>query len=318
VIVPTTSAVMLLPTEVNPAMSDDLNPAKVREVSDPDGQLHDRNRYLEPHTGHVEADLAELVSWSRRSWSDFDGSDVEAELVQPNATGKTTRAIEDGRTSQLAFETGVTEQRLSADEFTYTRELISRVKNNDAPMFLVGFGLPNSGKTGHILHDWYRAWRAEYPDGILISNASIPAAAEQFVSLDKLVGFCIRNPDVRKFIFLDEGSTHFDARTNSHEVASQFSPFSKRFAKLSIDFATIGHTVMDVHPELKRQATTMFHKPELKQVQFYDGYDEDRLTDPVFPAPVDGLEEPAIEYDPDDWSPLLFDLQPEKLLDPSA
>jgi len=72
---------------------------------------------------------------------------------------------------------------------------------------------------------------------------------------------------VQKFVFIDEGSTHVDARTNAHEIASQFSPFSKRFAKLSVDFATIGHTIKDVHSEVKRQATTFFYKPEKTQVQ---------------------------------------------------
>jgi hypothetical protein len=137
-------------------------------------------------------------------------------------------------------------------------------------------------------------------------------------SLDELVTYCFENSDVRKFVFVDEGSTHFDARTNSHEIASQFSPFSKRFAKLSIDFATIGHTVKDVHPELKRQATTFFEKTDRKQVQFYENYVDDTLLDPVFPEPVDGLEKPAVEYDPDDWSPLDWDLDQERLTDAVA
>lgn len=83
---------------------------------------------------------------------------------------------------------------------------------------------------------------------------------------------------------------------------------------MSVDFATIGHTIKDVHPEVKRQATTFFYKPEKTQVQFFEDYQDDELVNSVFPAPVDGLEKPPDSlYDPDDWSPLKWDLE-ESLL----
>lgn len=71
----------------------------------------------------------------------------------------------------------------------------------------------------------------------------------------------------------------------------------------------------DVHPEVKRQTTTFFHKPEKKQVQFFEDFDDDDLLGPVFPDPVDGLEKPPEDlYDPDDWSPLKWDLDVETVL----
>jgi hypothetical protein len=249
-----------------------------------------------------------------------DTGTLRGDLQTLFAQGVHNRAARDGldgRPELLSHLVGITEQDLEADEFSYTLELIERVRNNDAPLFLTGFGLPNTGKTGHILHDWHRAWKTVYPDGVSISNAEVRTFDHIITSLDELVTFCLNNPDVQKFVFVDEGSTHFDARTNSHEVASQFSPFSKRFAKLSVDFATIGHTVKDVHPEVKRQTTTFFYKQSKKQVQFFDDYRDDDLLGTVFPDPVDGLEKPPGGlYDPDDWSPLSWDLDPDRLVSP--
>lgn len=298
-----------------------LTAAKLRE------QIHgrlDSDIELHPHTGiftnqedrkaisFVESAFSEPVS----SKTSFRETKLGKAIYGHFGTETASEALDLGNSQILSNLVSMTEVDIEADEFTYLTEILDRVENNGAPLFLVGFGLPNTGKTGHILHDWFRAWRKTYPDGVLLTNANLPSAHRQFTSLQALVGFCLDNPNTRKFIFIDEGSTHFDARTNSHEVAAQFSPFSKRFAKLSIDFATIGHTIKDVHPEVKRQTTTFFHKPGLKQVQFYDDFVEDQLTSPVFPEPIEGLEKPTIEYDPDDWSPLHWDLDPAELTDP--
>jgi hypothetical protein len=71
--------------------------------------------------------------------------------------------------------------------------------------------------------------------------------------------------------------------------------------------------VKDVHAEVKRQ-TTFFHKPEKKQVQFFEDFDDDDLLNPVFPELVDGLEKPPKDlYHPDDWSPLIWDLNAKTL-----
>ena len=84
---------------------------------------------------------------------------------------------------------------------------------------------------------------------------------------------------------------------------------------MSVDFATIGHTIKDVHPEGKRQATTFFYKPEKMQVQFFEDYQDDDRVDAVFPDPVYGLEKPPEGlYGPDDWSPLQWDLDEDRLL----
>ena len=293
-----------------------LNSSKLREQVE--SRLDGHSALLD-HTGLIDdpADRSAL-SFVDDVAPDFGQSDLGQSVLSSLATDAATEALRNGDPETLAYLVGITDQDLEASEFSYLLEIIDRVENNNAPLFLVGFGLPNTGKTGHILHDWHRAWKAVYPDGISISNGSISSFDHTITSLDEILSFCLDHPDVQKFLFVDEGSTHFDARTNSHEVASQFSPFSKRFAKLSVDFATIGHTVKDVHPECKRQATTFFHKSEKKEVQFFDDYDDDDLLDPVFPDPVGGLEKPPADlYDPDDWSPLSWDLDPDRLVSPN-
>lgn len=297
---------------------DDLNPAKVREVVEPDGQLADRNRYLDAHTGFVSTELAESLSWSARAVPDLDQRESYREMVGFASTRQTTEAVHQGHSSDLAYQTGITEDSLSADSFEYTVELLDRVRNNGAPAFVLGFGNPNTGKTGHVLHEWYRAWSKVYPDGVAVSNARVPVFEERVTSAQELYEF-LTEADRRVFVLIDEGSTHFDARTHSHEVATQWTPLAKRAAKLGFDVAIIGHTVMDVHPECKRLASTVFRKESKKQVQFFDRVDDDELLDPVFPAPVTDLEKPPERlYSPDDWSPWTWDLDPDVLRDPAG
>lgn len=298
-----------------------LTAAKLRE------QIRDRLDGLENVHGHAgivdDADDRHVYSFVEDAIdagdvdgaASFAGTELGETTRAKQTTDRLTRAVSEGNASAMAHLGGVTETDIEASSFSYVNEVLDRVRNNEAPMFLVGFGLPNTGKTGHVLHDWFRAWRAEYPNGLLVTNMTLDEADAIVTSLAEMVDYCERNADRRKFLFIDEGSTHFDARRNSREVAMQFSPFSKRFAKLSVDFATIGHTCKDVHPELKRQATTFFEKPAKKQVQFYESIDDDELDDAVFPDVVDGLEKPTIDYDPDDWSPLGWDLDPDRFVE---
>lgn len=296
-----------------------LTAAKLREVVR--GRLRGE-RGLHPHAGLVDDELdRSALSFTESAYhpadvqiddapARFEDTELGRAVSSTFLTDAATRAVHEGNSTVMSHIVGVTEQRLEADQFTYLDELVKRVYNDDAPLILIGFGGPNTGKTGHILHDWRRAWRNVYPDGLMVSNSAIEGFDERITSLDELVEWCVHNRDRQKFVFVDEGSTIFDARTNSYEVATQFTPFMKRFAKLGIDFATAGHSGMDIHPELKRLATTFFLKTDKKTVQFYDDYEDDDLVAPVFPAPVTGLEKPT-GYDPDDWSPLRFDVDPE-------
>jgi len=112
-------------------------------------------------------------------------------------------------------------------------------------------------------------------------------------------------------VFVDEGSTHFDARTNSREVATQFTPLAKRFAKIGVDvFATVGHTGKDLHPEVKRLVTLAFFKHSKKDVDFYEEWpaDADMPTERLFGGTVEELEPALDEPNPDDAAPWEWDL----------
>lgn len=259
---------------------------------------------------------ASMLTWmeqnytGRGSWSNTEqGQQIVGSVLDRSIR----KAAHNGRLELAAYLVGLTEIELTASEFSFSLELLTRIRNNQQPLMLLVLGDPNSGKTGHVFSDWFEAWRALHSDGLLVTNADVAVADYVIDGLNDLYEFCTEHSDRQKFVFIDEGSTHFDARTNAHVTAAQFTPLAKRFAKLQVDFATCGHTTMDIHPELKRLATTIAYKPELKRVQFYDDIDEDELLNPVFPDPIDGLDSPRIDYDPDDWAPLRFDLDSDRL-----
>jgi hypothetical protein len=111
---------------------------------------------------------------------------------------------------------------------------------------------------------------------------------------------------------IDEGSTHFDARTNSRDVATQWSPLLKRMSKLGVELViVIGHTGKDVDPEMKRLTSLSFYKTEPKTVDFYRRWpaDSDRPTDQLFGGTIESLEATAVQYDPDEPAPWNWNLR---------
>jgi len=114
-------------------------------------------------------------------------------------------------------------------------------------------------------------------------------------------------------VMIDEASTHFDARTNRREVATQWTPLAKRFAKIAVDCCgLVTHTGKDLHPEAKRLATLVFWKTEKDVVEFFERWpaDADHPTDPLLGV-VEDLESTGAEYDPDDAAPWSWNLEPE-------
>ena len=290
----------------------DLNPAKVREVLD--GDLQERNAHLHPHTGHVPDDLADVLSFGVSSWSELPDTDLYDELVSHGATSNTTEAVHEGRSSDLAFQTGVTEADLDGSNLRLPLRLVEEMDNNGAPAFIGGAGNPNSGKT--TLVALFAELRSEVVDDLLvISNSRTwPLTDVHVMSAHDLACALIEHRDRPKFVFLDEGSTLFDARTFSREVAIQFTPLAKRFAKIGVDvFATVGHTGKDLHPEVKRLITLAFYKLSKKEVEFYADWpaDADHPVDRLFGGSVDNLEPAEHQPDPDDAAPWSWDLQPE-------
>lgn len=116
---------------------------------------------------------------------------------------------------------------------------------------------------------------------------------ERVTTCHELAVSLLEHRDRPKAVVIDEGSTHFDARTNSRDVATQWSPLLKRMSKLGVELViVIGHTGKDVDPEMKRLASLAFYKTDPKTIEFYCRWpaDSDRPTEQLFGGPVESLE----------------------------
>lgn len=61
----------------------------------------------------------------------------------------------------------------------------------------------------------------------------------------------------------------FDGRTYNYEVANQWTPLAKRFAKIGVyACGNIFHSGRDYHPESKRLTTLAFWKDEKTEAEF--------------------------------------------------
>jgi hypothetical protein len=208
----------------------------------------------------------------------------------------------------------VTEQDLDASTLRLPLQLDEAMTNNDATAFIGGAGNPNTSKTNLV------ALLAELrltivDDLLVISNArSWPRTDLVVTSAHDLAVALIKHRDRPKFIFLDEGSTVFDSRTYGHEVAVQFTPLAKRFAKLGVDvLATVGHTGKDLHSGVKRLLTLAFFKHWKKEVDCFENWsaDSDAPTDRLFGGTVEELEPALEEPAPDDGAPWAWNLEPD-------
>jgi hypothetical protein len=122
----------------------------------------------------------------------------------------------------------------------------------------------------------------------------------------------LSNREQPKAVFIDEASTHMDARTYRYEVATQWTPLAKRFAKLNVDLCgVVGHTGKDLHPEVKRMATLPFFKTEKDVVEFFTTWKADAESPDDSLVVVENLEPTSHRYDPDDAAPWSWDLEQE-------
>lgn len=242
--------------------------------------------------------------WSRSS--------LRREALPTLLTEEATQAVLSGRHGQLSNFVGLTEAELTASEVRLLSQLSDALDNNGAPAFVSAAGNPETGKTNtmwllvelrsHLLDDY-----------LVVSNAAGSLTDRRVTSMHDLVCTLIEERDRPKAVVLDEGSTHFDARTYSREVAQQFTPAAKRFAKLGVDLCgVICHTGKDLHPEAKRLTTLAFWKDSKTQAEFFGNWpaDADTPIDPLFSGPVGDVEPTSVEYDPDDSAPWSWDLEP--------
>ncbi len=284
-----------------------LNISKLKEIVD--GQIPGPD--IDPHAAPADPDELSSLNFSS-DLEEFHGSKLQNDINTTLTNRMANRSLSDS--ASAAYLAGITEQNLDATHLSLSLKLDKQMSNNDATAFVGGAGNPNTGKTNLVaLLAELRSTTVD--DLLVISNSrSWPRTDIVVTSAHDLAVTCIENRDRPKFVFIDEGSTHFDARTQSREVAVQFTPLAKRFAKINVDvFATVGHTGKDLHPELKRLLTLSFFKHSKKEVDFFQNWpaDSDSPADRLFGGLVEDLEPATQEPDPDDAAPWKWDLDPD-------
>ena len=234
---------------------------------------------LHTHAGLVENDQDRQVL----SFLEASGVDLPDELVASTRdtvmTREATNAVQDRNAARLANFTGVTEQELNADQLTLVARLNARLENKGAPAFWTFAGNPNAGKTNTgILATQIRDQFVD--DLLVVSNVRTWDRVDRVVtSMYDLTVTLLEERHKPKIIYLDEGSTHFDSRTYRKQVADQYTPVAKRYAKIGVDAEVVViHTGKDLHPERKRLTTTAVWKLDKTTAEVYSDWPEDSST----------------------------------------
>ena len=297
-------------------------------MGDSDEGMLTAAKLAEQLAGNIDTDR-NLASGAGALAPDDVATSVFLDDIEPDVTGhsellslvdrtlqsrQASEAIRSGNSLLLSHLVGITEQDLDASALRLPLRLDDMMTNNDATAFIGGAGNPNTGKT-NLMALLAELRSATVDDLLVISNSRTwPLTDKVVTSAHDLAVTCIKHRDRPKFVFIDEGSTHFDARTNSHEVAAQFSPLAKRMAKVNVDvFGTVFHTGKDCHPELKRLFTTAYFKHSKKEVDFFENWpaDADKPTDQLFGGSLENLEPATAEPDPNDAAPWDWNLEPD-------
>lgn len=289
-----------------------LTAAKLREQIE--GRIKSHQKY-DRQTGVVadDGDRRSLKFASIAIDRDITETGLGSLVFDQNLSNRATEAISNGNGSVLSHLVGVTEQDLDASALTLPSRINEHLENNDAPAFLIGSGNPNTGKTNTALLI-AELRRLFVPEVQIIANFDSSITDERVTSVRELLLALLKERTRPKAVIIDEGSTHFDARTYRREVAVQFTPLAKRFAKIGVDHCTIiGHTGKDIHPEVKRLATFPYWKEEKKIADFFSTWqaDSDKPSDRLFSGSLEALESASASYDPDDSAPWNWDLMPE-------
>jgi len=224
------------------------------------------------------------------------------------------QAVANEHSTALSYLVGVTENDLDASELTLPTRLLEQLENDGALTTLLAAGDPNTGKT-NTMSVVTELSQAHWDDLLVISNVSSWELTDVVVtSCHDLAVTLLEHRDRPKLVLIDEGSTHFDARTNSYEVASQWSPLLKRMSKLGVEVVgVVGHTGKDLDPELKRLTSLAFYKTAKDNVEFFESWpaDSDRPDERLFGGSLENLEATAATYDPDDSAPWAWNLEPD-------
>lgn len=296
-----------------------LTIAKLREVVNGDLEVDHR---LHPHAG-IADDRHPVLSFLESTATErpFAETELGSIVLAKAETEAASRAVFDSLPGVAAHLVGVTETEYDGSALSVVLRILEAIENGGAPSFWSIAGNPNTGKTNTLIQLVEVADRGgelveEIPgDLTVVSNVGSWDRTDVVVkSMHDLMLELLELRDEPKVVAIDEGSTHFDARTFSWEVAEQWTPAAKRFAKLGVAMVgVVGHTGKDLHPEVKRLTTSAIWKETKKEARFYHNWpgDADRPADPMFPDPVQDFEKATSGYDPDDAAPWAWNLRAE-------
>jgi len=309
-------------------MSDDFASAKLRDFVR--GRVND-NEDLYYHTGVVPpgTDSSDLLSFME---SVYDADDDLPRRLKDTVAARDLRnqAATDHVGEHVdnipAYAVGVTEKDVSMQSHHAFSKLQKSLHNNGAPYIGVMFGSPNSGKTNFAL-TYIQLWRElvelkyNHDSPVILSNLESFTPADHYVpDYETLRNLLFGDetyfetggakgtpptiePETPCFWLFDECSTHLDARTHRHPVATYYTPLLKRFAKVNVDAMHIGHSGLDIHPELRRHtiSTEFIFKRDLTDADIYAKMDDDEGKDKKYH--LQEIPETDLHYSPDDFSP---------------
>ena len=310
--------------------SNTFSAAKLREYVL--GRLGD-NKELHPHSGLVEPGSTEedLLTFIASLRPPRDGSELPPDLSASKAAVDLHRAAATSHVGSRiedvpAYVSGLTDKEAEISSAKLFSKIQSSIVNNGAPYLCTMFGAPNAGKTSLAvlyIELWESLSEIKYPhtpDPVVLSNSSLPCVDHVVRDIDTFRemlfgcdGWFSSNgdigtpptidPDTPTMWLFDEASTHLDARTHSREVAHQYTPLLKRFAKVNTDAIHIGHSGKDIHTELRRGTlmTEFIFKTDLKTATVYDRMQDDLGVDELYS--LIEIPEPSSHVDPDDFAP---------------
>lgn len=303
--------------------------AKLREFVK--GEIKENND-LYQHTGIVspESKSQEMLSFLEGIYDnrrenlphDLEATKAATTIRRSAASRYVGKSIED----TPSYAVGMTEQEVEIAPAKAFSKIQNSILNNQAPYIGCMFGHPNAGKTNFgllYLELWKELVDQKYDSDlkpVIISNArslkpkytvtgirslvELVFGSEEYFESDGAKGTPPEIDENRpKFLFFDECSTHLDARKFGYEVANQYLPWVKRFAKVNLDALHIGHSGMDIHKDLRRStiSTEFIFKRDLKVADVYSSMDDDQGSDKKYR--LEAIPETSIPYDPDDFSP---------------
>lgn len=295
-----------------------------------------QNDDLHHHTGLVDPDseAQDMLSFMESIYRSDDDLPHDLQATKAAQTLRRSAASEHvGRSVEdtSAYAVGLTDKSAEIAPAAAFSKMTNSLHNNGAPYTAVVFGGMNLGKTSYALlltELWTEVAPLKYQteeDPVILTNAESITAADRVVQSftefrDLLFGSDgwaesdgrkgtppEISPETPVLWFFDECSTHLDARTNNYEVASNYTPLLKRFAKVNTDALHLGHSGFDVHAELRRATiiTEFIFKNSLESASVFESMRDDQGHELLYE--LHDIPDTSLTYDPDDFAPWTWD-----------